>query len=133
MSVSIPFVDLRIQYHSLKPEMDAAIQDVLERGAFVLGPDLKNFEQNFAAYIGVKHAVGVASGTDALSLALRALDIGPGDEVITVANTYVATCDQKFVCFIFNDYYHSANCVFNHWTTHNMVRLIFREIFISCL
>lgn len=93
MGANIPFVDLTIQYHALKPEMDAAIQSVLERSAFVLGPDLKEFEQNFAAYIGVKHAVGVASGTDALSLALRALDIGPGDEVITAANTYIATCE----------------------------------------
>ena len=69
------------------------MQDVLDRTAFILGPDLKNFEQNFAAYIGVKNAIGVASGTDALSLALRSLEIGPGDEVITAANTYVATCE----------------------------------------
>jgi len=91
--MNIPFVDLNAQYHALKPEMDAAIQSVLERTAFILGPEVEAFEQAFADYIGAKHAIGVGSGTDALRLALEALDIGPGDEVITVANTYIATCE----------------------------------------
>ena len=88
-----PFVDLKAQYCSLKPEIDTAIQSVLERSAFILGPEVAAFEQAFADYIGVKHAIGVGSGTDALRLALEALGIGPGDEVITVANTYIATCE----------------------------------------
>lgn len=90
---TVPFVDLRAQYRSLKPRMDAAIQSVLDRAAFVLGSDTADFDGAFAAYIGVKHAVGVCSGTDALEMALRAYGIGAGDEVITVANTYIATCE----------------------------------------
>jgi dTDP-4-amino-4,6-dideoxygalactose transaminase len=91
--VNVPFVDLKTQYTSLKPQMDAAVQGVLERAAFILGRQLAEFEQAFAAYIGVKHCVGVSSGTDALEMALRACGIGPGDEVITVPNTYIATCE----------------------------------------
>jgi dTDP-4-amino-4,6-dideoxygalactose transaminase len=91
--MNVPFVDLKAQYASLKPQMDATIQSVLDRSAFILGPEVEAFEQAFADYIGVKHAIGVGSGTDALRLALEALNIGPGDEVITVANTYIATCE----------------------------------------
>ena len=91
--MNIPFVDLNAQYHTLKSEMDAVIQSVLERTAFILGSEVAAFEQAFADYIGVKHAIGVGSGTDALRLALEALGIGRGDEVITVANTYIATCE----------------------------------------
>lgn len=89
----IPFVDLKAQYTALKAQMDAAIQSVLDRTAFVLGKEVTEFEKAFAAYIGVKHCVGVCSGTDALEMALRASGIGPGDEVITVPNTYIATCE----------------------------------------
>ena len=91
--MNIPFVDLKAQYHSLKSEMDGAVQSVLDRTAFILGPEEAAFEQAFADYIGVKHAAGVGSGTEALRLALEALGIGLGDEVITVANTYIATCE----------------------------------------
>ena len=91
--MNIPFVDLKAQYQTLRPEMDTAIQGVLEQAAFILGPDVSTFEQNCAAYIGTQHAIGVGSGTDALRLALEALGIGPGDEVITAANTYIATCE----------------------------------------
>ncbi len=87
----IPFVDLRAQYASLAPEVQRAISDVFERGDFVLGEAVALFEGEFAAYCEAEHAVGVDSGTSALELALRALGIGPGDEVITVANTFVAT------------------------------------------
>lgn len=87
----IPPFDLKRQYAALKPEVDAAIADVLERGAFILGAEVAAFEREFATYCGVSHAVGVGSGTEALHLALRACDIGPGDEVITVAHTAVAT------------------------------------------
>jgi dTDP-4-amino-4,6-dideoxygalactose transaminase len=73
--------------------MDAVIQNVLEQCAFILGSEVVEFEREFARYIGVKHAVGVCSGTDALEMALRACSVGPGDEVITVPNTYIATCE----------------------------------------
>ncbi|MCX8067101.1 MAG: DegT/DnrJ/EryC1/StrS family aminotransferase [Anaerolineae bacterium] len=87
----IPSFDLTRQYVSLKEEIDAAIARVLARGRFILGEEVTAFEQEFAAACGVAHAVGVASGTDALYLALRACGIGPGDEVITVSHTAVAT------------------------------------------
>ncbi|HQE99079.1 MAG TPA: DegT/DnrJ/EryC1/StrS family aminotransferase [Anaerolineae bacterium] len=83
--------DLQRQYAALKTEVDAAIAGVLARGTFILGPEVVAFEREFAAYCGVAHAVGVGSGTEALHLALRACHIGPGDEVITVAHTAVAT------------------------------------------
>jgi dTDP-4-amino-4,6-dideoxygalactose transaminase len=91
--MNVPFVDLKAQYTSLKPQMDAAIQSVLDRSAFILDKEVTEFEKAFSAYIGVKHCVGVCSGTDAIEMALRACGIGPGDEVITVANTYIATCE----------------------------------------
>lgn len=87
----IPFFDLKPQYASIQQEIDAATARVYQSGRFILGPETEAFENEFAAYIGAGHAVGVNSGTDALYLALRALDVGPGDEVITVANTAVAT------------------------------------------
>jgi dTDP-4-amino-4,6-dideoxygalactose transaminase len=89
----VPFLDLAAQYASLRPEIDAAIQAVLESHAFVLGPELAAFERDFAAFVGSRHTIGVSSGTDALELVLRAYGIGPGDEVLTVANTYIATCE----------------------------------------
>jgi dTDP-4-amino-4,6-dideoxygalactose transaminase len=91
--MNIPFVDLKAQYRSLKLEMDAAIQNVMDRTAYIMGAEMKAFEKAFADYVGVKQAVGVSSGTDALHLALRALGIGPGHEVITCADTYIATCE----------------------------------------
>ncbi len=87
----IPAFDLTRQYAILKEEIDAAIGRVLARGRFILGEEVAAFKQEFAAACGVAHAVGVASGTDALHLALRACGIGPGDEVITVSHTAVAT------------------------------------------
>jgi dTDP-4-amino-4,6-dideoxygalactose transaminase len=81
------------QYHNLKAEIDAAIEQVLEGGQYVLGPAVACFESELAAYWGMQHAIGVNSGTDALWLALLALGIGPGDEVITVANTFFATAE----------------------------------------
>ena len=87
----IPPFDLKRQVAALKPEVDAAIAGVLSRGTFILGAEVAAFEEEFAAYCGVSHAIGVGSGTEALHLALRACDIGPGDEVITVAHTAVAT------------------------------------------
>jgi dTDP-3-amino-3,4,6-trideoxy-alpha-D-glucose transaminase len=87
----IPLVDLRAQYRQLKPEIDTAIAKVLDECTFILGPAVDEFEKRFADYIGVRHAVGVSSGLDALQLALTALNVGPGDEVIVPANTFIAT------------------------------------------
>jgi dTDP-4-amino-4,6-dideoxygalactose transaminase len=87
----IPFVDLRAQYRSIKPEIDAAIFEVLDSGSFILGPAVNRFEARFAAYVGTRHALGVNSGTSALHLALLAAGVGPGDEVIAPAMTFVAT------------------------------------------
>ena len=81
------------QYHNLKAEIDAAILEVLESGKYVLGPTLARFEKELAAYFKMKHAIGCNSGTDALWLVFLALGIGPGDEVITVANTFFATAE----------------------------------------
>ncbi|MCI0396621.1 MAG: DegT/DnrJ/EryC1/StrS family aminotransferase [Chloroflexi bacterium] len=81
------------QYHALKEELDAAIQEVLESGEYVLGPALARFEKELAAYFQMKNAIGVNSGTDALWLVFLALGIGPGDEVITTANTFFATAE----------------------------------------
>jgi len=89
--MQVPFVDLRAQYAALKPRMDEAVQGVMSRAAFILGDEVEAFENEFGEAIGSRHVVGVASGTDALHLALRALGIGPGDEVVTVPNTYIAT------------------------------------------
>ena len=78
----IPFLDLGAAYRELKPEIDAAVSRVLDSGWYILGPEVEAFESEWAAYCEAKHAVGLANGLDALTLALRALDIGPGDEVI---------------------------------------------------
>lgn len=89
----IPILDLKTQYDQLRDEIAAAIQGVLESGAFVLGPDVKALEQEVADYCRCRHGVGVASGTDALRLSLAALEIGAGDEVITTPFTFVATAN----------------------------------------
>lgn len=87
----ISLVDLTAQYHSIKNEIDAAVLSTLESGHFILGPQVVKFEESIAAYLGVRHAIGLASGTDALVLALRALNVGEGDEVIIPAYTFFAT------------------------------------------
>lgn len=89
----IPLCDLRQQYLSLKDEIDEAMQRVAEEGQYILGPNVQALEREIAAYCGCRFAVGVASGTDALHLALRALEIGPGDEVITTPFTFIATTE----------------------------------------
>lgn len=90
---NIPLVDLRAQYQTIKPEIDAAIQRTLDSAAFILGPEAKKFEDHFAAFCGVKHAIGLDSGTAALHLALLALGVGAGDEVVTTTHTFVATSE----------------------------------------
>lgn len=89
--MTIPMVDLKAQYHDLQDEIERALQSVVRSGQFVLGPEVHAFEREVAAYCDVRHAVSVASGTDALHLALRAAGIGPGDEVITTPFTFIAT------------------------------------------
>lgn len=87
----IPFLDVGAAYRELKPEIDAAVSRVLDSGWYILGPEVEAFEAEWADYCGTAHAVGLANGLDALILALRALDVGPGDEVIVPSNTYIAT------------------------------------------
>ncbi|MHC1699104.1 MAG: DegT/DnrJ/EryC1/StrS family aminotransferase [Geobacteraceae bacterium] len=89
----IPMVDLNVQYRRLQDEIDSGIRDVLEKCQFILGPNVTAFETEAAEYLGAPHAVAVASGTDALHLALAAAGIGPGDEVITSPFTFIATAE----------------------------------------
>jgi dTDP-4-amino-4,6-dideoxygalactose transaminase len=91
--MNIPFVDLKAQYRAIKPEIDAAISGVVESCWFVGGPVVKRFEDNFAAYCGAARGAGTSSGTSAIHLALVALGVGPGDEVITACNTFIATSE----------------------------------------
>lgn len=91
--MDVPFVDLPQQYRDLQPEIDAAVSAVMSRCNFILGDEVANFERAFAAFVGAEHAIGVNSGTDALHLSLRAAGVGAGDEVITVANTFMATVE----------------------------------------
>ena len=87
----VPFLDLKAPYLELKEELDAAYRRVMESGWYILGEEVACFEREFADYCGVRHCVGVGNGLDALHLILRAMEIGPGDEVIVPANTYIAT------------------------------------------
>ncbi|MBN2121409.1 MAG: DegT/DnrJ/EryC1/StrS family aminotransferase [Candidatus Omnitrophica bacterium] len=96
--MDIPFVDLKIQYQSNKQELDKAIQGVLDESAFILGKYVEQFERNFANYCGVKHCIGVGSGTDALHLGLRACGVAEDDEVIVPVNTFIATAEAVSHC-----------------------------------
>lgn len=89
----IQMVDLKRQYAKIKPEVDAAIQQVIDTTAFINGPDVQEFGKELAAYLGVKHAIPCANGTDALQITLMALGLKPGDEVITPSFTYIATVE----------------------------------------
>ena len=91
--MKVPLLDLRAQYASIKEEIDSAIKKVLDSGIFILGDNVNSFEREFSGYCGAKYGVGVASGTDALELALRALGIGKGDDVITPPFTFIATTE----------------------------------------
>jgi dTDP-4-amino-4,6-dideoxygalactose transaminase len=90
----IPLVDVKAQYAPLKDELKERIAEVLDSGRFILGPNVCAFEEEAAAYLGVEHAIGVANGTDALVIALDALDVGPGDEVICPSFTFYATAES---------------------------------------
>lgn len=96
--MNIPFLDLKTQYLSIKPEIDEAIQRVLDATAFAGGPFVAQFEKDFATFCQTDHCVGVGNGTDALWMALLALGVGPGDEVITVPNTFIATAEAVTYC-----------------------------------
>ena len=94
----MPFLDLKAQYASIKHEVDAAISSVINDSAFILGRAVAEFETDFAQYCGVQHCVAVNSGTSAIHLALLAAGVGPGDEVIAPANTFIATCAPIVYC-----------------------------------
>jgi dTDP-4-amino-4,6-dideoxygalactose transaminase len=89
--MTIPFLDLRGAYIELREELDAACRRVMDSGSFILGPEVEAFEREFAEYCGARHCVGVGNGLDALTLILRGYGIGPGDEVVVPANTFIAT------------------------------------------
>ncbi len=110
--VQVPLMDLKAEYVALKPQMIEAIDEALSSMQLVLGPNVQRLEQQWAELVGVEHAIGVGSGTDALIIALKALGIGPGDEVITVGWTFIATIEaiilvgaQPVVVDIEPDYY----------------------------
>lgn len=98
MAYKVPFVDYPKQYHSIEKEIDAAIKEVLLNGDFILREQLRRFENNIASFLGVDYAVGLNSGTDALHLSLLAAGVGHGDEVITVAHTFLATVGAIVNC-----------------------------------
>lgn len=91
--MKIPFVDLKAQYDSIKAEIDHAIASVINETAFIKSPYIAAFEKSFAEYLGIKHCIGCANGTDAIEIALRVLEVGPGDEVIVPANTWISTAE----------------------------------------
>lgn len=93
IATRVPFVDLKAQYSGLREEMNAAVLNVLEGASFVGGPVLEKFEQEFATFVGAKYCVGVANGTDAITLAARAAGLGPGDEVLVPANSFFASAE----------------------------------------
>jgi dTDP-4-amino-4,6-dideoxygalactose transaminase len=96
--MKVPFLDLKVQYESIKGEINAAIQEVMNATAFAGGPFVEKFETEFARFCRTEQALGVSSGTSALWLALQALGIGPGDEVITTPNTFIATAEAISFC-----------------------------------
>jgi dTDP-4-amino-4,6-dideoxygalactose transaminase len=96
--MNVPFLDLKAQYKSIKEEVAAAIQQVLDKTAFAGGPFVAQFEKEFAAFCKTQYAIGVGSGTEALWLSLLGLGVGPGDEVITVSNTFIATAEAISYC-----------------------------------
>ena len=112
--MNVPFYGHVRQYHNLKTEIDANLREVLESGQYVLGPMLKRFETELAAYHGMKYAIGVGNGTDALWLSFMALGIGPGDECITTTNTFFATAEAIWIACataVFVDSDPKTNCI----------------------
>jgi dTDP-4-amino-4,6-dideoxygalactose transaminase len=113
--MTIPFVDLKTQYNSIKADVDQAIKSVVEETAFIGGKHVKAFEDSFAEMYGVKHVISCANGTDSLYITMKMLGIGQGDEVITVANSWISsseTISQAFAKPVFVDVdpkFHSIN------------------------
>jgi UDP-2-acetamido-2-deoxy-ribo-hexuluronate aminotransferase len=95
--IRMKFIDLQHQYQLIKQDMDAAVLRVLEHGQFIMGPEVREFESLFAEYLGVKHGIAISSGTTALQVALMALDIQPGDEVITTPFSFFATAEVIYL------------------------------------
>lgn len=93
MIKKVPFLDLKVQYLSLKEEIDSAIEDVISKSNFVRGPHVDSFEQNFAKILGIKECISCGNGTDALYIAMKALGVEPGDEVITTAHSWISTSE----------------------------------------
>ena len=91
--MNVPYLDLRAQYKSIKNEIDNSISDVIDRSAFIGGEIVNNFEKEFAEIYGVKNCISTANGTDSLYIIMRSLDIGPGDEVITVSNSWISSSE----------------------------------------
>src|SRR5213596_535444 len=98
MHIRVPFLDLNSHHAALRSELDRAIREVIDSGAFAGGPFVEKFEADFASYCGCRYAIGVGSGTEALWLSLLACGIGAGDEVITVSNTFMATAEAITYC-----------------------------------
>src|SRR5213079_3785360 len=98
MHIRVPFLDLNSHHAALRSELDRAIREVIDSGAFAGGPFVEKFEADFASYCGCRYAIGVGSGTEALWLSLLAGGVGPGDEVITVPNTFMATAEAITYC-----------------------------------
>lgn len=96
--MKVPFLDLKAHHQPIREQLDAAISDVIDAGAFAGGPFVAKFEREFATYCGVPHSIGVGNGTDALWFALLTLGVGPGDEVITVPSTFMATAEAISFC-----------------------------------
>ena len=96
--MKIPFTNLQAQYQDCKQDIDAAIQRCLDIDSFITGPDVTEFELKFAEYLGADDVASCGSGTTGLYCAMRALNIGPGDEVITVSHTFVATPESIVIC-----------------------------------
>jgi dTDP-4-amino-4,6-dideoxygalactose transaminase len=112
--MNVPFYGHVRQYHNIQAEIDANIREVLESGQYVMGPMLKRFERELADYHGMRYAVGVGNGTDALWLAFLALGIGPGDECITTTNTFFATAEAIWIAnatAVFVDSEERTNCI----------------------
>ncbi len=112
--MNVPFYGHVKQYHNIKAEIDANMKEVLESGQYVMGPMLKRFEKELAAYHGTKYAIGVGNGTDAIWLSLMALGVGPGDECITTTNTFFATAEAIWVAgatAVFVDSDPRTNCI----------------------
>jgi len=90
---AVDFIDLKIQQDAIRPGLEAGLHRVLHHGQYIMGPEVKELEQKLASFAGANHCISCSSGTDALLIALMALDIGPGDEVITVPYTWISTAE----------------------------------------